>query len=414
MRLKDNLKLVLKSFVPLIGVSLLLFIGKKVNKTNWQNRILIIFGGGIGDVVKRSIICEYIEEYLSDYEVYYLMPYKLNFPYAKETFYFDYTKAKISPFYFVRLVNNLREKGFSKIITLLPFWENFLWILGISINPERIYVSLETPPTRFEAFLNKFIRFFFIKAIKEKFKLKRIYSIFDREWPSSIFPSDVYKNSYLISEIIKDLKPEIKTNKIGLLLLKNEPKTEIFIDGNKEIDYLKYLKDNFGLEKNNYCIIGLGSSSPHKNWAVENFVEVTKYLKENDGLKIIIVGGKESLPLVSKFKELSNDNFLDFVNKTTLEELCILIKNSKLIVANDTSFIHIGIALKKPTVCPILNTQLGVDSLYGYKEINKWVYIESPISIKSLKAVNPEMVIKTIKEVLSADSNKVYKFLLFY
>jgi len=414
MRLKNNLKLVLKSFVPLIGVLILFFIGKKVNKTNWQKRILIIFGGGIGDVVKRSIICEYIKEYLSNYEIYYLMPYKLNFPYAKEIFYFDYTKSKISPFYFVNLVNNLRERGFSKIITLLPFWENFLWILGISINPERIYVSLEKPPTKFESFLNKFISFFFIKAIRKKFKLIKVYSIFDGKWPSNIFPSDVYKNAYFISQIIKDLKPEVKMNEIRLLLLENEPQTEIIIDKDKENEYMRYLKENFGLENNNYCIIGLGSSSPHKNWPVENFVEVAKYLKENEGLKIVIVGGNESTPLVSNFKEIFNDDFLDFVNKTNLEELCILIKNSKLIVANDTSFIHIGIAFKKPTVCPILNTQLGVDSLYGYKEINKWVYIKSPISVDSLKTVTPEMVIKTIEKVLSVDPNQDYNFLLFY
>jgi ADP-heptose:LPS heptosyltransferase len=407
--MKQKIKLAIKTFVPLIGCFLSKF--KRSENQRIDNRILIIFGGGIGDVVKRSIICEFIKKYLNDFEVYYLLPYKLKFPYAKEILYFDYTKAKINPFYFAKLSENLKNFGFSKVIILLPFWENFLWTLGLSIEPKTLYVYDETPPSNFEKFLNKIYQFFFIFSLKKIKKIK-VLSYFDQSLPKNIFPSDVYKQSFFISQIIKELKPDVKLNEIGIV--ENvEYRTEIEINEESEKKFLEELSKNHKLIPQNYAVIGLGSSSEQKNWPVENFAKVSKYLKEKKGLEIVVVGGKESKEKVKEFEKFFGESFINLVLKTDLESLCILIKNAKLVVANDTSFIHIGIAFKVPTICPIMNSYLGVDSLYGYEKINKWVINESEKGPESLKKLPPEKVIETIEEVLNLEI-KEDKFLLFY
>ena len=408
--MKQKIKLAIKTFVPLIGYFLSKFKRSKCRKID--NKILIIFGGGIGDVVKRSIICEFIKKYLNDFEVYYLLPYKLKFPYAKEIFYFDYNKAKINPFYFAKLSENLKNFGFSKVIILLPFWENFLWTLGLSVEPKVLYVYDETPPSNFEKFLNKIYAHFFIFSLNKMRKI-RVWSYFDKTLPQNIFPSDVYKQSFFISQIIKELKPNVRLNEIGIVE-DVEYKTEIEINEEREKNFLEELSKNYKLIPKNYAVIGLGSSSEQKNWPVENFAKVSKYLKEKKGLEIVVVGGKESKEKVKEFERFFEESFINLVLKTDLESLCMLIKNAKLVVANDTSFIHIGIAFKIPTICPIMNSYLGVDSLYGYEKINKWVINKNEKGPKSLKKLPPERVIETIEEVLCSETKEKDKFLLFY
>jgi len=408
--MKQKIKLTVKTFISLIGYFLSKFKRSKNQKND--NKILIIFGGGVGDVVKRSIICEFIKKYLNDFDVYYLLPYKLKFPYAKEILYFDYTKAKVNPFYFAKLSENLKNFGFFKVIVLLPFWENFLWTLGLSVEPKILYVYDETPPSNFEKFLNKIYGYFFVFSLN-KIKKIRVWSYFDKNLPQNIFPSDVYKQSFFISQIIKELKPNVRLNEIGIV--ENvEYRTEIQLNEEREKKFLEELSKNYKLTPQNYAVIGLGSSSEQKNWPIENFAKVSKYLKEKKGLEIVVVGGKESKEKVKEFEKSFGESFINLVLKTDLESLCILIKNAKLVVANDTSFIHIGIAFKIPTICPIMNSYLGVDSLYGYKKINKWVINENEKGSESLKKLPPERVIKTIEEVLYLETKEKNKFLLFY
>jgi ADP-heptose:LPS heptosyltransferase len=241
----------------------------------------------------------------------------------------------------------------------------------------------------------------------------RVWSYFDKNLPQNIFSSDVYKQSFFISQIIKELKPNVRLNEIGIVE-DVEYKTEIEINEESEKKFLEELSKDYKLIPQNYAVIGLGSSSEQKNWPVENFAQVSKYLKDKKELEIVVVGGKESKEKVKDFERFFGESFINLVLKTDLESLCILIKNAKLVVANDTSFIHIGIAFKVPTICPIMNSYLGVDSLYGYEKINKWVINENKKGLESLKKLPPERVTETIEEVLCLEIKEKDKFLLFY
>lgn len=409
---KEYVKYIFKTTTAILGflISRLFYI--KQSQKNVKNKILIIFGGGIGDVVKMSVICNFLDEYLSkNFDIYYLLPYKLNFPYAKEIFYFEYKKAKIDLFYLLKIINNFKKIKFNIIITLLPSWENFLWILGLSLDAKKLYVPLESSPYFLYKVLNKIINLLLLMPIKKRIKFIKSPSIFDKEWPNNIFPSSVYKHSYFISQIIKDILQNVKVNELNLVSIQNLM-TQIVINNKFEEKYWDIINKDFGLEKYSYCIVGLGSSSYLKNFSTKKFAEVCKYLF-NKGYKIVLVGDKKDQIYTEEFKKIFDRDFIDLISKTSLEELCILIKNSILVLANDTSFIHIGIALKKPTVCPILNTSIGVDSLYGYRPFNKWVYIDKKPSLNSINEITTEMVINAI-ESIEFNLQKEYKFELFF
>jgi hypothetical protein len=347
-----------------MGAFLLFFFGRRANKDHYEKRILVIFGGGIGDVVKRSVICGYIHAYLKEYDVYYLMPYRMKLPYAKETICFDYNKAKIDPIYYFNTVNALRKIGFYQVIVMLPFWDGFLPSLASDIAPKTIFCTQESEPNSSYRAVGRLLSLIRRHSFRKIFKFIKVVSFYDKNKPPKCFSSDVWKHVYFISQVLCDLDPRNKSNlnEEGLL-----PVDHIGTEIESGIEKVKAVEG-----AGHYCVIGLGSSSPGRNWNPKNFGEVAEFLS-GKGLDIVLVGGPESMKLAEGFRESYRGKFINLINKTTLDELCCVIKNSFLMVGNNTSFIHIAIAFKKPMICVCPNEGIGVDSHYGYEDINKWV-----------------------------------------
>lgn len=386
--IKNTSKFLVKNISPLFGSFLLLTAGSKADQNDYKKRILVVFGGGIGDVAKRSIVCEYTKRYLAAYDVYYLMPYEISFPYAKETIHFDYTKAKIDPGYYFRLVNKLRRIGFGRVIVLFPAWEGFLVSLGGDILPETLYRQVEVPPKELLGFASSVVNVF--KPRLDNFHDISVISYFDKRWTEKYFPSDVYKTAQFFSKVICDIEPDRAQDidRTGLLDVGNA-RTEVLLEEEGA---------KFG-NLRRYCVIGLGSSSIGKNWPPEKFGQVAGFLSQK-GIAIVLAGGPESIKLKEAFKKTYQGPFLDLINKTSLNELCRLINGAAVVVSNDTSFVHLGIAFKKPTVCVCYGKQIGADSCYGYEDINYWIFSEDFDKIEASE------VSKKLDDVLSyADKN---------
>ncbi len=388
--MKERLKLLVKNIIPLMGTFLLSIFGRRIERDGYEKRILIIFGGGIGDVVKRSVICSYVEKYLKDYDVYYLMPYHIQFPYAKKTIYFDYQKAKVNPLYYFTAVHALRKIGFYRVIVMFPLWDGFLPYLGIDVEPEVVFCPQESEPNSSYRSVSRIMSHLRRGSFKKIFRFVKVVSGWDKGWLLDHFPSDTWKHAYFISKVLCEISPR---NTVGLdgggLLAAKNVRTQIQLTLDK-MDAVQGL--------NRYCVIGLGSSYAGKNWQPQKFGEAAKFLSQW-GLAIVVVGGPESTKLASYFKESYGGKFINLVSKTTLDELCYVIKNSFLVIGNDTSFIHIAIAFKKPTLCIGNNALVGADTHYGYQDINRWV----------LSARIPEIAANDIIEELKGLLNYIGK-----
>ncbi|MDR3548751.1 MAG: glycosyltransferase family 9 protein [Candidatus Pacebacteria bacterium] len=385
-----------KNMMSLVGTLFLTFIGAKINKDGYEKRILVVFGGGIGDVIKRSIICGYFKEYLKGYDLYYLMPYPLDLPYAKESIFFDYTRVKMNPRYYADTVNRLRRIGFSKVIVAFPFWDGLLSFLGGDVVPEQLFCHKEAPPHPFYGVVSEISYLLKYPSLRKRMRFIRVVSGWDKAWTSERLPSDVLKHAYFISHVIAAIKGGPALDKNGLLPLA-DPHTEVVIDGDMERDFMEELRKEYGLDAGSYCVIGLGSSTIQRNWPVEKFVEVAKFLGAR-GIKIVISEHMKDKDLAERFMAGYPDA-LDLTGKTDIRHAMILIKHARLLVANDTSFTHAAVALHVPNVCVIGNKGLGADSLYGYESINKWAF-EDPGSEVPVAAVKPETVIETCREIL--------------
>jgi ADP-heptose:LPS heptosyltransferase len=112
---------------------------------------------------------------------------------------------------------------------------------------------------------------------------------------------------------------------------------------------------NLELPQSNYAVLFIGASANFRKWSIENFGEVAKWIKCNLGYEIVLCGGKEDIESAKIFEQVYNDTYFNLVGKTSLIDLLFVIKNSKMIISNETFFPHMAVALNSKNIFVIYN-----------------------------------------------------------
>lgn len=112
----------------------------------------------------------------------------------------------------------------------------------------------------------------------------------------------------------------------------------------------KILKDNRIIDSDRLIIIAAGAMSHTKRWPQEKFVELIRGLSREFKMKIVLVGDNEDIPINRCIKERSSGDVLDLTGKTTLPQLGFLLKQSSLLIANDSAVLHMASYLNVPVV----------------------------------------------------------------
>ena len=102
----------------------------------------------------------------------------------------------------------------------------------------------------------------------------------------------------------------------------------------------------------NDTLIGLqlGASAEDKRWPVLSFAEVADRLAGTLGARIVLTGSKGEAPHGEEFMAVTKTGALNFIGKTTLEDLAGLIKRCNLFISNDTGPLHIATAVGTATI----------------------------------------------------------------
>lgn len=104
--------------------------------------------------------------------------------------------------------------------------------------------------------------------------------------------------------------------------------------------------------KNPYVIIFPGASWMPKMWPAKNFAELIKVLVDDYGLQCVVCGGSTEYEICQEVIELSGKkNTLNFAGLTKLTDLVEVIRNAQFLFANDTSAIHIAVAVETQSIC---------------------------------------------------------------
>ena len=124
---------------------------------------------------------------------------------------------------------------------------------------------------------------------------------------------------------------------------------EIFINDNENKKSNEFLKYN-QITKNNFIYLNVGGSLPQKQWPQKKIIALAKRIISNTSLFIILGGGPDDAHRINTINEEINHERVVPATDRSLIENCALIKNAKVLVTPDSGPMHIGFALKVPTI----------------------------------------------------------------
>jgi ADP-heptose:LPS heptosyltransferase len=180
---------------------------------------------------------------------------------------------------------------------------------------------------------------------------------------------------------------------------KNTPELEEGLDEN-EIVFPKYLsqkenreklqnklKNAVGVSAKRIFLINPGEGVlPLREWPLENFITVAKWILEDAGNYIIIVGTEGGTGKVeSLLRKISNPRCINFIGKTSLIELMELFCVSDVLLSNDCGLAHLAMltSIKKFII-------FGPESpqIFGPLGENNWIIYSGWPCSPCLSAIN--------------------------
>ena len=96
--------------------------------------------------------------------------------------------------------------------------------------------------------------------------------------------------------------------------------------------------------------IAPGAGHPRRRWPVEKFAELGRWLREDLGKTILLVGGPDETNLGRQLERELGEGVINQVGKTTLRQTAALIKRCRLFVGNDSGPMHMAVAMGVPVV----------------------------------------------------------------
>lgn len=195
-------------------------------------------------------------------------------------------------------------------------------------------------------------------------------SISDR-WYTKLLPAnkenifEFERNKEFITQLIKkdvDIKkPYINTAKVDFNTVLNRP----------------------------YAVIFPGSGSRFRQWKIDNFAEIGDFLATKFHLDIVIAGSLRDTFLAKEIKQKTKTaNILDLTSKTDLPQLAKLISKSNILISNETSAVHLAVAVNAKILCISNGNHLGRFSPYPENIYKNAFYIYPDVIMKEIREKN--------------------------
>ncbi|MBI4712554.1 MAG: glycosyltransferase [Planctomycetes bacterium] len=87
-----------------------------------------------------------------------------------------------------------------------------------------------------------------------------------------------------------------------------------------------------------------------KSWPIEHYARLADILAEKYGAQVILTGAKSEIEMVRKMASLMKITPIILAGMTTVKQLSALIEKFHLFITNDTGPMHMGVAMKTPTI----------------------------------------------------------------
>jgi len=154
-------------------------------------------------------------------------------------------------------------------------------------------------------------------------------------------PHKAEKNLGLLKPFLTDNYPDLKTLPEILIDDKLNWYSELFPDKKDYEDSSKYLYAD------NNIAIAPGSVWNTKRWSKENYVELSKLLKEK-GYNLIFIGSKSEQELAQEIIDRAGIDAINSCGSLSILQSAALISQCKALICNDSGALHIGNAVNTP------------------------------------------------------------------
>ena len=124
---------------------------------------------------------------------------------------------------------------------------------------------------------------------------------------------------------------------------------DIFLNENDKAEALLFIKNNKMAPKE-FIYMNIGGSSFQKQWPVDKFVSLAKLILKNTLMSIILGGGPEATDRVSSIEKEIGLKRVTRATHLSLKKSCSLISQASILISPDSGPMHIGFALKVPTI----------------------------------------------------------------
>ena len=287
-------------------------------------KFLVIRFSSIGDIVLTTPVVRIIKEQIPDSEVHYLTKQEYvgiveNNPYIDKIHVLNKDNQS-------ELIEELKNEGFDNIIDLHK-----------NLRTRKIKSKLQVPDFSFN-----------------KLNYKK--------WILVNFKKNNLPNIHIVDRYLETL---------SVFDIKND---------NKGLDYFIKEKDNFcvpNIEQNErFVSIVIGAKHYTKQLPNSQIIKLINILD----YKVVLLGGKEDLNNSAIIEKGINRSIINLCGKINLNQSASVIKQSSIVVSNDTGLMHIASAFKKNIVSVWGNT-VPEFGMYPYKAGNNSKIFE----VKNLK-----------------------------
>lgn len=126
--------------------------------------------------------------------------------------------------------------------------------------------------------------------------------------------------------------------------------SEFFLDDSHRLSLADKLRE-FGLrEGERFVVLHAGANEEIRRWPTENFAELARRINNKFGLKAVVSGSVNDIPLGKAIKDLAPKEAVDLSGNTSLKELGALFEKAEMVVSGDTGPMHIASSVGAPVI----------------------------------------------------------------
>jgi ADP-heptose:LPS heptosyltransferase len=138
-------------------------------------------------------------------------------------------------------------------------------------------------------------------------------------------------------------------NQVYFELEKNKKFTEWLLDEKIAGDFISVPKTGSSTKK---IVFFPGASAAFRQWPVDSFVSLGRIILEKTDFSILIAGGSEDRNKAGQILEsLGDERVASICGTASLSEFFHMLGDASLLISNETSGVHMAVALGIPTLC---------------------------------------------------------------